>query len=234
MQKSVQVDHTFEVRGVGSVVSGLVIRGRISVGDQLLLGPSEAGSFTAVDITCIQRCQVSVRQVELGQRATLAIHSPLFEAQTTAGEAAVIGESPLLHQFALGTQLIVIQNPVHNRTTRLGHPPVLLRGTTKLVYGQGVPAPWNSSTTPAPPQAPKPTVNGKEGANGNGNGNSKDDAAAAAAAKLLPDARLFATWNWEGKSYREPLPALRRGRMGSVAGTIHVGAAPNGIARRER
>ena len=75
-----QVDHTFEVRGVGSVVSGMVIRGKISVSAQLLMGPTESAAFTPVNVTCIQRCQVSVRQVEAGERATLAIHSPLDSA----------------------------------------------------------------------------------------------------------------------------------------------------------
>ncbi|KAH8084869.1 hypothetical protein BXZ70DRAFT_957316 [Cristinia sonorae] len=124
----------------------------------------------------------------------------------------------------------LLSNPVHNRTTRLGHPPVLLRGTTKLVYGQGIPAPWNSSTIPSAPTSGKP--NGKE-LNGKEKDKDKDDTSGAA--KLLPDARLYATWNWEQKSYKEPLPAHKRARMGSVAGGgVHVGAVPNGISRRER
>ncbi|TCD68995.1 hypothetical protein EIP91_009217 [Steccherinum ochraceum] len=122
----------------------------------------------------------------------------------------------------------LLSNPVHNRTTRLTHPPVLLRGTTKLVYGQGVPAPWNSSAIPlAPPAVPQA---GKP--NGSKDTNGKDDPTSAA--KLLPDARLFATWNWDQKSYKESLPAVRRGRMGSVAGNVHIGAVPNGISRRDR
>ncbi|THH21366.1 hypothetical protein EUX98_g8404 [Antrodiella citrinella] len=112
----------------------------------------------------------------------------------------------------------LLSNPVHNRTTRLGHPPALIRGTTKLVYGPGVPAPWNSSSIPPPlPTASKP--NGKE-VNGKDKDKDKDDAVSAA--KLLPDARLFATWNWDQKSYKEPLQAHRRGRMGSVAGSVHI------------
>ena len=37
------------------------------------------------------------------------------------------------------------------------------------------------------------------------------------AAKVLPDAKMYATWSWDQKSYREPLSlANRRTRMGSV------------------
>ena len=55
---TVQVDNTFEVRGVGSVVSGMVLCGQICVGAQLLMGPTDSAAFTLVKVTCIQRCQV--------------------------------------------------------------------------------------------------------------------------------------------------------------------------------
>ena len=53
-----QVDHTFEVRGVGSVVSGTAVNGSISVGHRLLLGPNSDGDFTSVVVSGIQRSQV--------------------------------------------------------------------------------------------------------------------------------------------------------------------------------
>jgi len=53
------VDQTFDVRGVGSVLSGTVLAGQILLGQQLWLGPSEAGSFSAVAVTGIQREQVA-------------------------------------------------------------------------------------------------------------------------------------------------------------------------------
>jgi elongation factor 1-alpha len=53
-----QVDHTFEVRGVGSVVSGTAVSGSIAVGQRLLLGPNADGDFTNVVVSGIQRSQV--------------------------------------------------------------------------------------------------------------------------------------------------------------------------------
>lgn len=53
-----QVDHTFEVRGVGSVVSGTAVNGTIAVGHRLLLGPNSDGDFTSVVVSGIQRSQV--------------------------------------------------------------------------------------------------------------------------------------------------------------------------------
>ena len=54
----VQVDHTFTVSGVGTVVSGRLMAGTIIVGSHLMLGPLEEGSFSRVQVTGIQRAQV--------------------------------------------------------------------------------------------------------------------------------------------------------------------------------
>lgn len=53
-----QVEHTYEVKGVGCVVSGTVVSGTVALGQTLQLGPQGQGGFTAVEVTCIQRSQV--------------------------------------------------------------------------------------------------------------------------------------------------------------------------------
>ena len=53
-----QVDHTYEVKDVGCVVSGTVVAGTVAVGQMLKLGPQGQAGFTAVEVTCIQRSQV--------------------------------------------------------------------------------------------------------------------------------------------------------------------------------
>lgn len=53
-----QVDHTFEVKGVGCVVSGTVVTGAVAVGQKLNLGPTGEGGFREVQVTCIHRSQV--------------------------------------------------------------------------------------------------------------------------------------------------------------------------------
>ncbi|KAL0952315.1 hypothetical protein HGRIS_006600 [Hohenbuehelia grisea] len=105
----------------------------------------------------------------------------------------------------------VLPPSIHTRTTRLTHPPVLMRGTQKLVYGIGIPAPWNS--------APLGSSTAKEG---NAHVNGKDSNSTLK--PTIPDARLFATWEAETKSYKTPLPApLRnRSRMGSIQSNAGV------------
>ncbi|KAJ6468990.1 hypothetical protein C8R47DRAFT_799621 [Mycena vitilis] len=83
----------------------------------------------------------------------------------------------------------VLPAPVYNRVTRLAHPPPLVRGSTVLKYGPGVPAPWN---------APE----GKDGTADSAKDRDEPKA-------KIPDAKVFATWEYETKDFRA---VLRRPR----------------------
>ncbi|TFY78282.1 hypothetical protein EWM64_g5730 [Hericium alpestre] len=109
---------------------------------------------------------------------------------------------------------LVLPGSVLSRTTRLGHPP-FIQGDTSIVHRPSVPAPWNSAPAAATP-APVPGKGKEALANGVPNGKAKD--AAEKEEKPLPDARYYATWQFEQKSYKEPLP-LRRLRQGSIQTT---------------
>ena len=90
----------------------------------------------------------------------------------------------------------------------MSHPPVLHRGSKALVYGPGSPAPWNSN------------LPGQEG-NGTGGSLPKDSSTAnsnGAPKPLLPDARLYATWDYDTKDFRVAIAPLARtrSRMGSL------------------
>lgn len=117
-----------------------------------------------------------------------------------------------------------LSGAVYNRTTKIGHPPVLTRGSQKLVYGPGVAAPWNTGgagpgSTSAGLNSAKPT-GGKKGG-----GDGEDAKGGAGKQGVLPDARLFATWDYEQKHFYEPLAvpmAHQQGglaRRGSIRGT---------------
>ncbi|KAG6335059.1 hypothetical protein ID866_4037 [Astraeus odoratus] len=93
----------------------------------------------------------------------------------------------------------VLPGAVLARTTRLTHPPVLQRGPQKLIYGPGINAPWNSSSTGGTGQTSK--ANDEAVANGR-----------EAPSFTLPDAQMFATWDYEVKHYQDPL-TVRRGRI---------------------
>ncbi|RPD60727.1 hypothetical protein L227DRAFT_547024 [Lentinus tigrinus ALCF2SS1-6] len=121
----------------------------------------------------------------------------------------------------------ILPQTVYIRSSRVQHPPVLLRGGQKLLYGNGVNASWNSSFNPTPAATPA-AGKGKDGAvNGMANGKDKggDKGADGEKPRALPDARFYATWNYEQKRYDEPLVVRRR--VGSIA------VPPMGKARSE-
>lgn len=107
----------------------------------------------------------------------------------------------------------MLQPSVYLRATRLIHPPPLKRGAQTLVYGPGTPAPWNATNALAPAPPPpkkdeKPALNGK----------SKEEPP-----PVLPDAKYYATWDYESKSFKEPL-VLGRKKIGSMQSSINLKA----------
>ncbi|XP_078713212.1 GTP-binding protein 1 isoform X1 [Lampetra fluviatilis] len=68
-----QIDDTYSVPGVGTVVSGTVLRGLIRLNDTLLLGPDPLGAFTAIAVKSIHRKRMPVREVRGGQTASFAL-----------------------------------------------------------------------------------------------------------------------------------------------------------------
>lgn len=68
-----QVDETFEVPGIGTVVSGLMIEGTIREGDEMLLGPDDMGHFSSVHIVSLQRHKIPCNYARAGQKCTMAI-----------------------------------------------------------------------------------------------------------------------------------------------------------------
>lgn len=67
------VDEKFNVSGVGLIVSGLIESGTVSVGDRLLLGPKDDGSYFETKVNSIHLNRVPVRVAFAGQSITLAL-----------------------------------------------------------------------------------------------------------------------------------------------------------------
>lgn len=69
-----QINETYSVAGVGTVVSGVVLAGDVRVGDPLLLGPADsAGRFLATTVRGIQRKRIDLRHAVAGQAVSLAL-----------------------------------------------------------------------------------------------------------------------------------------------------------------
>ncbi|XP_015924982.1 GTP-binding protein 2 [Parasteatoda tepidariorum] len=68
-----QVDETFHVPEVGTVVSGLLTSGVVREGDNLLVGPSDSGKFYPARVQSLHRHKVPSRVVRALETATLAL-----------------------------------------------------------------------------------------------------------------------------------------------------------------
>ncbi len=69
----VYIDETYNVPGVGPVVLGSVIRGKISTNDNVFIGPNKYSEFKEVRVKSIQLNRVFVDSVEPGSIATFAL-----------------------------------------------------------------------------------------------------------------------------------------------------------------
>ena len=67
------VDEIFTVVGVGTVVSGILSSGTISTGDILQFGPDSSGNFKSVTIKSMERKRISIKTLEAGESAALAL-----------------------------------------------------------------------------------------------------------------------------------------------------------------
>ncbi|XP_022315810.1 GTP-binding protein 1-like [Crassostrea virginica] len=68
-----QIDDTFSVPGVGTVVSGTLLQGMIRLNDTLLLGPDALGHFQPITVKSIHRKRMPVREVKGGQTASFSL-----------------------------------------------------------------------------------------------------------------------------------------------------------------
>lgn len=67
------IDDIHQVPGVGTVVSGLILKGSIKVNDLLYLGPDSLGHYQQVSIRSIHRKRLPVTEVRSGQTASFAL-----------------------------------------------------------------------------------------------------------------------------------------------------------------
>jgi GTPase len=68
-----QIDDTYSVPGVGTVVSGTTLKGTIKVNETLLLGPDPLGHFAPIAVKSIHRKRMPVNEVRSGQTASFSL-----------------------------------------------------------------------------------------------------------------------------------------------------------------
>jgi elongation factor 1-alpha len=72
-QEKLYIDKTYNIEGVGPVVSGTVQSGQINSGDEMLIGPMKNGEFRKTKIKSIEIHYYDVDKANAGQIASLAV-----------------------------------------------------------------------------------------------------------------------------------------------------------------
>jgi GTPase len=67
------IDHIYSVLGIGTVVCGTVMSGKISTNSTLLLGPDAQGKFSPVRIKSVQSKRVNLKEISAGMTAGVAL-----------------------------------------------------------------------------------------------------------------------------------------------------------------
>jgi elongation factor 1-alpha len=126
------VDEKFNVSGVGLVLSGLIESGSISVGQKVLLGPFEDGSFRAVRVKSIHVNRVNVERANAGQFATFAVTNVDYD-EVRKGMVLVDDSRPSAVRV-FGARVRVLHHPT---TIKVGYEPVIhlktIRQPAKLI-----------------------------------------------------------------------------------------------------
>lgn len=94
-----QVLQSYDVAGVGWVVSGVAVSGSVQEGQQLLWGPAAGGGFLPVKVSCVQRGHVRVRSVRPGQAASFALQ-PVAPGAPESGSTAALRAAAVAAQAA--------------------------------------------------------------------------------------------------------------------------------------
>lgn len=106
-----QIDDTYSVPGVGTVVSGTTLQGVIRVNDNLLLGPDTLGHFTPITVKSIHRKRMNVTEVRGGQTASFALKKQIKRSAIRKG--MVLVSSALAPQacWQFEGEILVLHHP---------------------------------------------------------------------------------------------------------------------------
>lgn len=105
-----QIDDTYSVPGVGTVVSGTTLKGTIRLNDTLLLGPDALGQFIPIAIKSIHRKRMPVIEVRGGQTASFSLKKI---KRSTIRKGMVMVSPALCPQacWEFGGEILVLHHP---------------------------------------------------------------------------------------------------------------------------
>ena len=105
-----QIDDTYSVPGVGTVVSGTCLQGVIKLNDVLMLGPDSLGYFAPIPVKSIHRKRMNVREVRSGQTASFALKK-IKRSQIRKGMVLVSSDLNPQASWEFEGEILVLHHP---------------------------------------------------------------------------------------------------------------------------
>jgi GTPase len=127
------IDHIFNVHGFGTVLGGHLIKGTISVGDKLLIGP-HSGFYDNVTIRSIYCKKMPLQKVSCGSYVCLGIKKA-DKNNIKRGNVIICNKNEKLMVKRFVAEISILRT--HSTTVRVGYEPVLnaysIRQASKIV-----------------------------------------------------------------------------------------------------
>jgi GTPase len=127
------VDQTFQVSGVGTVLGGQLVQGKIRIGDKLIVGPNN-NVYTTVQVRSIQCKRVPVEEVESGCYVCIGIKKP-DSLVVRRGHVVLSTVDRPIQVGEFEADIAVLRS--HSTTIKLGYEPVVhtcsIRQTARIL-----------------------------------------------------------------------------------------------------
>jgi translation elongation factor EF-Tu-like GTPase len=122
-----QVDESFHITGIGTVVSGTVTGGRISVNDEMLFGPDSLGAFQKVTFKGIHNKRVPVTTAQAGQSCSFAVKK-IKRNQVRKGQLLIHPSVKPKSSWTFTAEILILY---HSTSVQLNYQPVVHIGTVR-------------------------------------------------------------------------------------------------------
>lgn len=127
------IDTTFSVPGVGTVVGGQLLSGKIKVGDKLLMGPTE-NKYTSIQVRSIHCKRVPMQEVKFGSYVCLGLKK-IDRSIIRRGHVIISSSSDKIAVTNFTATITVLKS--HSTTIKPGYEPVVhfgsMRQSAKLI-----------------------------------------------------------------------------------------------------